>query len=444
MPLALEFARTGFEVTGFEIDDRKAAALNAGQSPLPDLNDAAVATLVAEKRLKATTDFAVLETCDCVIVCVPTPVSNTDDPDISHVQGAADAIAANLRTGQLIVLESTSYPGTTNELILPTLQRTGLKLDTDFLLAFSPERIDPGNVEFTTRDIPKVVGGCSLDSTEAAKLLYAQVITTVHGVSSARVAETVKLLENTFRAVNIALINEISHLCFDLKIDIWEVIDAAKTKPFGFMPFYPGPGIGGECIPLTPLYLSWKGRQYGFASRFITLAQEINSAMPQHVVELAVNALNGVDKPLKGARILVIGASFKKNVSDVRESPALDIIRILREKKATVEYHDPFVPALPSAAFRNTKRLRSDLYFGVERRRASAIRSSEHRRISDPLRSVALSDETLSTSDCVIIVTDHSKIDFERIARLAPMIVDTRNALTLEQRNAGTAKVVRL
>lgn len=445
MPLALEFARAGFDVMGFEISDPKAAALNKGSSPLPDLEDADdIAKLVADKHLKATTDFAELESRDCIIVCVPTPVNLTDDPDVTHVQSAADTIAAHLRKGQLVVLESTTYPGTTDELILPTLRNTGLKLDTDFLLAFSPERIDPGNLEFKIRDIPKVIGGCSADSTEATKLLYSQVITTVHGVSSARVAETVKLLENTFRAVNIGLVNEISHLCFDLKIDIWEVIDAAKTKPFGFMPFYPGPGIGGECIPLTPLYLSWKGRQHGFASRFITLARQINSSMPHHVVELASDALNELDKPLKGARVLVIGAAFKKNVSDIRESPALDIIRILREKKAVVEYHDPFVARLPFDAFKHTKKLRSDLYFDVERRTVSKVAPKEHRRISDPLTSVELSEETLKTSDCVIIVTDHAKIDFERIAAHAPLIVDTRNALSLTHRNAGTAKVVRL
>jgi UDP-N-acetyl-D-glucosamine dehydrogenase len=445
MPLALEFARAGFEITGFEIDDEKAAALNAGRSPLPDLDDAAVAKLVADKRIRATSDFAGLEKCDCIIVCVPTPVSSTDDPNVTHVQGAVDAIAAHLRRGQLVVLESTTYPGTTDELVLPALAATGLELDSDFLLAFSPERIDPGNFEFTTRDIPKVVGGCSPDSTEAAKLLYAQVITTVHEVSSARVAETVKLLENTFRAVNIGLVNEISHLCYDLKIDIWEVIEAAKSKPFGFMPFYPGPGIGGECIPLTPLYLSWKGRQYGFASRFITLAQQINSAMPHHVVELAVSALNDLDKPLKGARVLVIGVSFKKNVSDIRGSPALDIIRILREKKAAVEYHDPFVRELPSEAFRHTKRLRSDLYFGLKHRRSSPESpSKEHRRISDPLRSIDLSDEVLSTSNCVIIVTDHATIDFEQIVLRAPMIVDTRNVLGPKLRSISKAKIVRL
>jgi len=444
MPLALEFARAGFEVTGFEIDDEKVAALNAGSSPLSDLDEPDIAKLVADKRLGATTDFAELTTRDCIIVCVPTPVNLTDDPDITYVQSAADSIAAHLRRGQLVVLESTTYPGTTDELILPTLRETGLNLDADFLLAFSPERIDPGNFEFATRDITKVVGGCSADSTEAAKCMYSQVIETVHGVTSARVAEAVKLLENTFRAVNIGLVNEMSHLCYALKIDIWEVIDAAKTKPFGFMPFYPGPGIGGECIPLTPLYLSWKGRQYGFASRFITLARQINSAMPHHAVELATDALSEVDKPLKGARVLVIGASFKKNVSDVRESPALDIIRILREKKAAVEYHDPFVPHLPFDVFRHTKKLRSDLYFGVERRTAPKARSEEHRRISDPLMSIDLSEKALSTSDCVIIVTDHAKIDFGRIASLAPLIVDTRNAISLEQRNAGTAKVVRL
>jgi UDP-N-acetyl-D-glucosamine dehydrogenase len=445
MPLALEFARAGFEVMGFEIDFPKAAALNKGNSPLSDLEDASdIGQLVADKFLKATTDFTELASRDCIIVCVPTPVNLTDDPDTRHLQGAADTIAANLRRGQLVVLESTTYPGTTDELILPTLRDTGLKLDADFLLAFSPERIDPGNLDFKVRDITKVIGGCSVDSTEATKVLYSQVITTVHGVSSARVAETVKLLENTFRAVNIGLVNEIADLCYDLKIDIWEVIDAAKTKPFGFMPFYPGPGIGGECIPLTPLYLSWKGRQHGFASRFITLARQINSAMPHHVVQLASDALSELDKPLKGARVLLIGASFKKNVSDIRESPALDIIRILREKKAIVEYHDPFVPELPISAFKHAKKLRSDLYFDVERRTVSKMQSNEHRRLSDPLTSVELSEKTLKNSDCVIIVTDHSKIDFARIAAYAPLIIDTRNALSLTHRDAGTAKVVRL
>jgi UDP-N-acetyl-D-glucosamine dehydrogenase len=445
MPLALEFARAGFDVMGFEVSDRKAAALNKGSSPLPDLENADdVAQLVADKRLRATTNFSELKARDCIIVCVPTPVNLTDDPDVTHLQSATDMIAANLRRGQLVVLESTTYPGTTDELILPTLRKTGLKLDADFLLAFSPERIDPGSLQFKIRDIPKVIGGCSADSTEATKVLYAPVITTLHGVSSARVAETVKLLENTFRAVNIGLVNEISQLCYDLKIDIWEVIDAAKTKPFGFMPFYPGPGIGGECIPLTPLYLSWKGRQHGFASRFITLARQINSDMPNHVVELASDALSELDKPLKGARVLIIGAAFKKNVSDVRESPSLDIIRILREKKAIVEYHDPFVPHIPVGAFKHTKRMRSDLFFDVERRTVSQVNSSEHRRLSDPLTSIELTKEALSRSDCVIIVTDHAKIDFEQIVAHAPLVIDTRNALSLTNRDAGTAKVVRL
>src|SRR3712207_6485339 len=323
LPLLVEFASKGFKATGFEVDESKAKQINAGTSYIGDVPSRRVQEAVDAKRLQATTDFNHLSECDAIIICVPTPLRKTKEPDISYILAASEEITARLRHGQLVILESTTYPGTTDEVLLPMFEAKGLKLDEDFLLAFSPERVDPGNPQFHTDNIPKVVGGCTDDSTEVAALLYGQIVKEVHPVTSARVAEAAKLLENTFRAVHIGMANEMARLCYHLGLDTWEVIRAAATKPFGFMPFYPGPGIGGHCIPLDPHYLSWKARQHGFDSRFIGLAEEVNSRMPEHVVTLVTDALNDERKSLNGARVLVLGVAYKKDVDDVRESPAL-------------------------------------------------------------------------------------------------------------------------
>jgi UDP-N-acetyl-D-glucosamine dehydrogenase len=419
LPLLAEFARSGFQATGFEVDENKAAQINAGASYIGDVDSAVVNDLVAGGRLRATTDFDHLKDCDVVIICVPTPLRKTKEPDVSYILAAAEEIKQRLHEGQLIVLESTTYPGTTNEVLLPMFEETGLKLDADFLLAFSPERVDPGNPEFQTHNIPKVVGGVTPDSTEAAARLYAQIVKEVHAVSSARVAETAKLLENTFRAVNIGMANEMARLCYALNIDTWEVIRAAATKPFGFMPFYPGPGIGGHCIPLDPHYLSWKARQHGFDSRFIGLAEEVNSRMPDHVVQLVADGLNDERKAMNGSRILLLGVAYKKDIDDVRESPALSIIDRLRERGAEVRYHDPFV-----------KEVRFD--------------DAHTQGGGEPLASVSLSDEELRESDCVVIVTDHSATDYQRVCRLSSLIVDTRNALNSDVRRDSSARIIRL
>lgn len=419
LPLVVEFARNGFDAVGFEVDEVKAARINSGESYIPDIPTASVRELVDSQRLHATTNFDELKDCDAIIICVPTPLRKTKEPDISYILAAAEEIQRCLRTGQLIVLESTTYPGTTDEVLLPMFQETGLKLDADFLLAFSPERVDPGNPTFQTHNIPKVVGGVTDDSTGAAAHMYSQIVKDVYAVTSARVAEAAKLLENTFRAVNIGMANEMARLCYALNIDTWEVIRAAATKPFGFMPFYPGPGIGGHCIPLDPHYLSWKARQHGFDSRFIGLAEEVNSRMPEHVVQLIADGLNDARKALKGSRILLLGVAYKKDIDDVRESPALSIIDRLRAKGADVRYHDPFV---------------TEVNFDDAHTQGSG----------EPLRSVPLTDEELQQADCVVIVTDHSDIDYSRVCRLTSLIVDTRNALNGELRKGSQAQVVRL
>src|SRR5437588_6237758 len=346
LPLATEFASKAFNAMGFEVDANKVEQINSGKSYIGDVAPESIKEAVDAGRLKATTDFDHLKDCDAIIICVPTPLRKTKEPDVSFILAAAEEIKKRLRRGQLIILESTTYPGTTDEVLLPMLEETGLKLDQDFLLAFSPERVDPGNPQFQTHNIPKVVGGVTDDSNEAAACLYSQIVNEVHKVSSARVAETTKLLENTYRSVNIALVNEMARLCYALNIDTWEVIRAAATKPFGFMPFYPGPGIGGHCIPLDPHYLSWKAREHGFDSRFIGLAEEVNSRMPEHVVQLVSDGLNDDRKAMNGARVLLLGVAYKKDIDDVRESPALSIIDRLRAKGADVRYHDPYVSAL--------------------------------------------------------------------------------------------------
>ena len=419
LPLATEFASKGFTATGFEVDESKAARINAGDSYIGDVDSAVVKEMVDAGRLSATTDFDDLKVCDAIIICVPTPLRKTKEPDVSFILAAAEEIKKRLRRGQLVILESTTYPGTTDEVLQPMLRETGLKLDEDFLLAFSPERVDPGNPQFQTHNIPKVVGGVTDDSTEAAAFLYEQIVNQVHAVSSARVAEAAKLLENTFRAVNIGMANEMARLCYALNIDTWEVIRAAATKPFGFMPFYPGPGIGGHCIPLDPHYLSWKARQHGFDSRFIGLAEEVNSRMPEHVVQLVSDGLNDDRKAMKGSRVLLLGVAYKKDINDVRESPALSIIDRLRSKGCEVQYHDPFVAEVrfddAHAAF-----------------------------TGEPLASIDLTDNEIKKADCVVIVTDHTQIDYQRVIDLAPLVVDTRNALNGELRKGSAARIIRL
>jgi UDP-N-acetyl-D-glucosamine dehydrogenase len=419
LPLAVEFARRGFHATGFEVDSKKADSINRGESYIGDISSDTLGEVVRGERLHATTDFDELSSCDAIIICVPTPLRKTKEPDISYILAAATEIQSRLRRGQLVILESTTYPGTTDEVLLPMFEERELKLDEDFLLAFSPERVDPGNPQFHTDNIPKVVGGVTEDSTDAAAWLYSQIVRDVHAVSSARVAEAAKLLENTFRAVNIGMANEMARLCYHLGIDTWEVIRAAATKPFGFMPFYPGPGIGGHCIPLDPHYLSWKARQHGFDSRFIGLAEEVNSRMPEHVVTLVSDGLNDEQKSLKGSRVLLLGVAYKRDIDDVRESPALSIIDRLRAKGATVSYHDPFV---------------SELRFDDAHTEGGG----------EPLQSVGLTDDELRASDCCVIVTDHSPVDYKKVCQLSKLIVDTRNALSRELRRDSCAKIVRL
>src|SRR5215510_9762929 len=419
LPLLVEFAGSGFQGTGFEVDQSKADQINAGQSYIGDVPSERVQQLVDAKRLRATTDFEHLSECDAIIICVPTPLRKTKEPDVSYILAAAEEIAQRLRRGQLIILESTTYPGTTDEVLLPMFEAQDLKLDEDFLLAFSPERVDPGNPQFQTHNIPKVVGGVTDDSTAVAAHLYSQIVNDVHAVSSARVAEAAKLLENTFRAVNIGMANEMARLCYALNIDTWEVIRAAATKPFGFMPFYPGPGIGGHCIPLDPHYLSWKARQHGFDSRFIGLAEEVNSRMPEHVVQLVSDGLNDARKAMNGSRVLLLGVAYKKDIDDVRESPALSIIDRLRAKGCDVRYHDPFV---------------SNLTFDDAHTEGSG----------EPLSSVDLTEDEIRASDIVVIVTDHSQIDYKHVCSLVPLIIDTRNALNGDVRRESSARIIRL
>jgi UDP-N-acetyl-D-glucosamine dehydrogenase len=396
LPLAVEFARAGFDVTGFDVDAAKTAELNAGRSYIADVAQADLAAAVTTGRLRATSDMLQLGAMDVIDIAVPTPLRKTRDPDLSYVIRAVEAVATTLRRGQLIILESTTYPGTTDEVVQPMLEEGGLKADADFFLAFSPERVDPGNAQFTTRSIPKVVGGIGPASTQAASLLFDSVVTSVVPVSSTRVAEMVKLLENTFRAVNIGLVNEIALMCHKMNIDVWEVIEAAKTKPFGFMPFYPGPGLGGHCIPIDPFYLSWKAKQSGFEARFIELAGQVNGAMPEYVVQRISDALNSVRKPVNGSRIHLFGIAYKRDVNDIRESPALDILELLIRRGARITFTDPHVLNLSHAVHKG-----QSLEF----------------------------DEAVGASfDCAVVATDHSAFDYRRIAGL-PLVVDTRNAL---------------
>ncbi len=396
LPLAVEFASKGFDVTGFDVDRSKTDEINAGRSYILDVNTEDVRACVEAGRLRATTDMSSLKDMDAIDICVPTPLRKTKDPDLSYVIQAVDAVKANLRRGQLVILESTTYPGTTDEVVQPALEEKGLRAGVDFSLAFSPERVDPGNPDFNTRTIPKVVGGFDRESTELASDLYGSIVDTVVPVGSTRVAEMVKLLENTFRAVNIGLVNEIALMAHRMDIDVWEVIDAAGTKPFGFMPFYPGPGLGGHCIPIDPFYLSWKARQSGFECRFIELAGQVNAAMPSYVVDRIGEALNTAKKSVNGSRIHLFGVAYKRDVSDMRESPALDVLELLSRRGATLSYTDPFVPRLEHGSI--------DL-------------------ISVP------EDQAGEGIDCAIICTNHGVFDYSGIVKRFPIVVDTRNAL---------------
>jgi UDP-N-acetyl-D-glucosamine dehydrogenase len=411
LPLALRFADVGQRVTGFDTDQEKITKLNAGQSYIQHIPADKIKQHVDGKRFDATTDFTRLREMDAVLICVPTPLDERREPDLSYVEKTAQSIAPNLQRNQLIVLESTTYPGTTEELVLPILEKGGLKcplargagsenVATDFYLAFSPEREDPGNKQFGLAQIPKVVGGINPASGRAAVALYAQIVSKVVPVSSTRAAEMVKLLENIFRCVNIALVNELKQLSLRMDLDIWEVIDSAATKPFGFMPFYPGPGLGGHCIPVDPYYLSWKAREYDFATRFIELAGEINTAMPYNVVDALVSALNSHEKSVKGSKILLLGVAYKKDVDDLRESPSLKLLELLSARGAVLDYNDPYFPAL----------------FKMR-----------HYDYSN-MKSVELSPERLASYDCVLIATDHTSYDYEAIVRNSKLVVDTRNA----------------
>jgi UDP-N-acetyl-D-glucosamine dehydrogenase len=420
LPLALRFADVGQRVTGFDTDQEKVEKLNAGKSYIQHIPAEKICQHVKGKRFDATSDFTRLRDMDAVLICVPTPLDERREPDLSYVENTAIAIAPNLQRNQLIVLESTTYPGTTEELVLPILEKGGLRcpiaqgpdaenIATDFYLAFSPEREDPGNKQFGLAQIPKVVGGANPPSGRAAAAMYAQIVSKVVPVSCTRAAEMVKLLENIFRCVNIALVNELKQLSLRMGLDIWEIIDGAATKPFGFMPFYPGPGLGGHCIPVDPYYLSWKAREYDFATRFIELAGEVNTAMPYHVVDAVAAALNEREKSLKGSKVLLLGVAYKKDVDDLRESPSLKLLELLTERGAKMDYNDPYFPAL---------------------------HKMRHYNFSN-MKSVDLTPDAIGKYDCVLIATDHSSYDYESIAKNAKLVVDTRNATRRIKQNGN-------
>jgi UDP-N-acetyl-D-glucosamine dehydrogenase len=411
LPLALRFAEAGHRVTGFDTDPAKVEKLNRGQTYIQHIPQNKIQQFVQSRHFAATSDFSRLAEMDAILICVPTPLDQRREPDLSYVEGTARAIRPHLQRGQLVVLESTTYPGTTEELVLPVLQETGMKcppargpdfdqIPTDFFLAFSPEREDPGNRQYGLAQIPKVVGGVNPPSGRAACALYAQIVSRVIPVSSTQAAEMTKLLENIFRCVNIALVNELKMLAMRMGIDIWEVIDAASTKPFGFMPFFPGPGLGGHCIPVDPFYLSWKAREYDFAARFIELAGEVNTAMPYHVVDSVAAALNERQKSLKGSRIMVLGVAYKKDVDDLRESPSLKIIEQLTLRGAQVDYNDPFFPQIPKLRHYNF----------------------------EGMKTMPMDSKSLATYDCVLIATDHTTYDYSMIVESSQLVVDTRNA----------------
>jgi UDP-N-acetyl-D-glucosamine dehydrogenase len=400
LPLAVELANAGYRVLGFDVNPDVAEGLNAGRSHVKDVSDAQLRAAMQCGRFSATTDMLRLSEPDAISICVPTPLSKFKDPDVSFIVAATEAVKKRIRRGQAIILESTTYPGTTREIMLPALESTGLKVGQDFFLAFSPERVDPGNPRYGTRNTPKVVGGITADCRRVAVALYQPAIDSLVPVSTTEAAELVKLLENTFRSVNIGLVNEMAIVCDKLGVDVWEVIEAAATKPFGFMKFLPGPGLGGHCIPIDPHYLAWKMRGLNYKTRFIDLAGELNTEMPMFWVRKLAEALNGMGKAVRGASVLVLGVAYKRDIDDIRESPALDIIRLLEGQGARVTYSDPHVP-----------RFRED---GQE------------------FRSVELTPETVAAADCVMIVTDHTAVDYRMIKRTAKLVVDTRNALPKE------------
>src|SRR5271166_3152096 len=425
LPLALRFAEAGHKVTGFDTDPEKVRVLNAGKSYIEHIQQTKIQQYVNSRYFSATTDFSKLKDADAILICVPTPLNEYREPDLSYVDETAKSIYPHLQKGQLVVLESTTYPGTTEELVLPILEKSGLRcpiaagpenenVPGDFFLAFSPEREDPGNKQFGLAQIPKVVGGVNPPSGRAAQALYAQVVARVVPVSSTRAAEMTKLLENIFRCVNIALVNELKLLCQRMGVDIWEVIEAASSKPFGFMPFYPGPGLGGHCIPVDPFYLSWKAREYDFSTRFIELAGEVNTAMPYHVVDSISAALNDHKKSLKGSKLLILGVAYKKDVDDLRESPTLKIMEILQKRSAEFDYNDPYFP--------NLHKMRHYDY--------------------SSMKSVPLKPETISTYDCVLIATDHTAYDYPMIVESSQLVVDTRNATRRIARNRNKIVLV--
>ncbi|HEX4274863.1 MAG TPA: nucleotide sugar dehydrogenase [Bryobacteraceae bacterium] len=406
LPLAVEYAEAGYHVTGIDLSEAKTARINAGDSYIGDVPSSALEPLAASGKLRATTDFSVIRELDTVNICVPTPLRKTKDPDMSYIVAACEEIAKYFHKGILVILESTTYPGTTDELVLPMLEKSGLKVGVDFFLCFSPERVDPGNPKFQTKNIPKVVGGTTPACTELGRLFYSQALEKVVPVSSTQVAEMVKLLENTFRMINIGLVNEMAIMCDGMGINVWEVIEAAATKPFGFMPFYPGPGLGGHCIPIDPYYLSWKTKQAGIEARFIELAGYINGQMPHFVASKVQNALNDVGKAVKGAKIHVYGVAYKRDIEDVRESPALDVMHLLQKRGAIISFSDPHVTEI---------------------------------RLENGTLMAADSGE-IETADCVVIVTDHSAFDYKALVERAKLIVDTRNAL----KGFTSEKIVRL
>ena len=408
LPLALAFSKAGFKVLGFDIQQKRVDLVNKGQSYIADVSSASLSAVVATKDLEATTDQSRIKEVDAICICVPTPLTKTKDPELSYVISESETVSKYLQPGQLVVLESTTYPGTTREVMLPILERSGLKAGKDFYLAFSPERVDPGSKNFNIKNTPKVVGGIDSKSTKLAELLYSQVADVVVTVSSPEVAEMTKVFENVFRNVNIALVNELTLLCEKMGISVWEVIDAAATKPFGYMPFYPGPGIGGHCIPLDPYYLANKAREYDFHTRFIELAADINEQMPYYVVSRIMEALNAKGKSLKGANILMLGVAYKRDVEDTRESPSLKLIQLLREKGANVRYNDPYV---------------------------ANIKVSE-----STMTSVELTDKRLSKADCVVIATDHTCYDYKDIAKKASLVFDTRGVT----RKLKNSNIIRL
>ena len=407
LPLAVEFARAGFDVTGIDVEDRKVSCLNQGRSYVQDVSNDIVSSLVEQRKLRATTNFSKVADLDTINICVPTPLRKTKDPDMSYIVAACQQIANYLHPGVLVILESTTYPGTTDELVLPMLQKDNMRVGEDYFLCFSPERVDPGNPTFKTVDIPKVVGGTTPACTAIGSLFYRQALKTVIPVSSTRVAEMVKLLENTFRMINIGLVNEMALMCDRMGINVWEVIEGAATKPFGFMPFYPGPGLGGHCIPIDPFYLSWKTKQAGIEARFIELAGYINGQMPHFVVDKIQNALNDQSKPLRHSHVHILGVAYKPDIDDPRESPALDIIHLLNKRGSKVTYSDPYIP-----------RLQVD---GIEMLSQSEV-------------------QCRSSADCVVIITNHSSFDYDGLIKDAKLIVDTRNALKLY----SSDRVVRL